>query len=488
LIFWQFGSAKSTYIQQAQAERPQRSYLLILSPPLLSTTKGKFSLVIKYVANLNNNTFIDQNDCQLTLTLMINNLQKHKQILLQLSKLSLSIVTAGLILISCGKNDGIDPSDDPSSMAITSLEPSIGQAGQEVIIKGRNFGTKRSYINVFFGEDRAMVLSVADDQLKVVVPQNAVTSKVRVSLDTLRAYSKNNFTVDNSNAILWNAATRSGAASFVINGKAYVGTGRQSASTLLKDFWEYDPAANSWKRLGDFPSIARGSAYSFMIDNVGYVGGGDAAGNSHNMFAYDVATDTWTPKTPYPNSADLIQVKATTLGGKAYVGFGGTNFDGSKSFYVYDSATDQWTYKSTGYTGPSRSGGISFTLNNKIYIGLGADDNMRTLKDFYSFDPATDTWTKLGDFPGEGKYMAVGFALGNKGYVGTGMELVSGAVRVNNDMWSYESSTDKWTKVSNYGGSPRFGMTALIFGDKAYIGSGQDDYYNGYKDFWVFKP
>ena len=46
--------------------------------------------------------------------------------------------------------------------------------------------------------------------------------------------------------------------------------------------------------------------------------------------------------------------------------------------------------------------------------------NNYDLKDFWEWDQATDVWTRKADFGGIARRDAVGFSIGNKGYIGTG--------------------------------------------------------------------
>ena len=43
--------------------------------------------------------------------------------------------------------------------------------------------------------------------------------------------------------------------------------------------------------------------------------------------------------------------------------------------------------------------------------------------DFWEYDPSTNTWTQKADFGGTARNWAVGFSIGNKGYIGTGYDL-----------------------------------------------------------------
>ena len=41
-----------------------------------------------------------------------------------------------------------------------------------------------------------------------------------------------------------------------------------------KDFWEYDPTANTWTQKADFGGTARKNAVGFSIGTKGYIGTG----------------------------------------------------------------------------------------------------------------------------------------------------------------------------------------------------------------------
>src|SRR4051812_39214727 len=69
--------------------------------------------------------------------------------------------------------------------------------------------------------------------------------------------------------------SRTGAASFSINGKGYTGTGATLGGTLdANDFWEYDPIAGTWSQKADFAGAARRDAVGFSIGDRGYIGTG----------------------------------------------------------------------------------------------------------------------------------------------------------------------------------------------------------------------
>ena len=80
-----------------------------------------------------------------------------------------------------------------------------------------------------------------------------------------------------------------------------------------------------------------------------------------------------------------------------------------------------WT-KKADFAGGERYGAVGFSIDNRGYMGTGLTDPSTNtyLNDFWEYNPVSNTWSQKADFPGEGRQAAVGFSIGNKGYIGTG--------------------------------------------------------------------
>ncbi|MEY3100495.1 MAG: hypothetical protein RIS63_1397, partial [Bacteroidota bacterium] len=127
-------------------------------------------------------------------------------------------------------------------------------------------------------------------------------------------------------------APRREAVSFVIENKAYVGTGN-SAAGLKKDFFVYDPISNSWEQVSDFDGTARHAAVGFSMGNYGFVGTGDDGTLRQDFWMYDPQTDQWIQKANFPGSA-----RAGACGWAAFpVCYLGTGEDADHVFH-----TDLW--------------------------------------------------------------------------------------------------------------------------------------------------
>ena len=57
---------------------------------------------------------------------------------------------------------------------------------------------------------------------------------------------------------------------------------------------------------------------------------------------------------------------------------------------------------------------VGFSIGNKGYVGTGYDNNINYHNDFWEYDPATDTWTQKANFGGGARYGAVGFSIGTR--------------------------------------------------------------------------
>jgi N-acetylneuraminic acid mutarotase len=300
---------------------------------------------------------------------------------------------------------------------------------------------------------------------------------------------------------------RTDAVGFSISGKGYIATGSdKTGPTQLfgykykNDFYEYDPAADVWTKKSDFPGSARTKAIGINIGNKGYVGLGQGSDSLQNDFwCYDPAKDAWNKKADFPWGA-RYGAAGFGIGGFGYVGTGSTYLNGNgpernnNDFYQYDTATDSWS-GNIGFPGVIRVNAVGFSIGNKGYIGTGEINqdipnpplSRGPLLDFYEFDPAGSVWTKKANLGGGTRTGAVGFGIGGKGYVGTGYDLA-----YKNDFWEYDTSTNAWSQKADLPALGREFATGFSIGNKGYIGGGVNggvERTSGWmSDFWEYDP
>lgn len=188
------------------------------------------------------------------------------------------------------------------------------------------------------------------------------------------------------------------------------------------------------------------------------------------------AQGTWKQKAAFPGQTRDGAV-CFTIGNKAYVGPDGVNND----FWEYDPALDKWTRKADFPDSASgRQWAAGFAIRDKGYIGTGAGDFGEILGDFWEYDPQTDKWTRKADIAGKPRAYAAGFAAGGKGYVTTGFDYDTNVPY----LWEYDPASDSWRDKGVFPGGLRCFASAVTCGDKAYVGFGT--YGSERKDFWEY--
>jgi len=273
--------------------------------------------------------------------------------------------------------------------------------------------------------------------------------------------------------------SRGAAIGFSLGNKVYVGMGNDGS--LKKDFWEYAPETDTWTQKADFGGTVRALAVAFSIGSKGYVGTGSDGSMRSDFWEYDPATNTWTQKANVPGGVRMNAV-GFSIGSKGYVGTGwqtGNIFVYRNDFKEYDPTTDTWTAKAD-FPGEGRWGAVGFCIGDKGYIGTGFaiyDDCI----DFWEYDPTTDKWTEKAVFPGPKRSGAFGFSIGSKGYVGTGSYSLT-----YKDFWEYDPATNVWTQKTDFPGDIRDGAIGCSIGSKGFVGTGVDSLQNGKKDFWQY--
>ncbi|TAL60059.1 MAG: hypothetical protein EPN85_08155, partial [Bacteroidetes bacterium] len=144
-------------------------------------------------------------------------------------------------------------------------------------------------------------------------------------------------------------------------------------------------------------------------------------------------------------------------------------------------AQGNWAQKAD-FAGINRHNAVGFSIGQKGYIGTGRPYNiMPAYNDFWEWDKATNVWTQKADFAGAARAYAVGFSIGTKGYIGTGWDGVFGSYY--QDFWEWNQATNTWIQRANFPPGARYDAVGFSMGTKGYIGTGYLPY-AAYQDFW----
>jgi len=144
----------------------------------------------------------------------------------------------------------------------------------------------------------------------------------------------------------------------------------------------------------------------------------------------------------------------------------------------------KWT-QVANFPGLPRESAIGFAIGNKAYVGSGLGDNYY---DFYEYNPSVNTWTARTQFPVTvfERNDAVGFSIGDKGYILTGF--YSDNLK---DVWEFDPVADTWTQKNDFPGVGRLSAAAFSIGNKGYFGTGVTYNSSGQQclqDWWEYDP
>lgn len=287
---------------------------------------------------------------------------------------------------------------------------------------------------------------------------------------------------------------RSGAVVFTIDSKAYIALG-YNGSEYFTDVYEYDLSLGFWKTKAPFPGTPRESAVSFSIGGKGYVGLGynrdEDKEELKDFWEYDPATDTWTQLNDFGGSARYNAV-GFAIGSKGYVGTGndGSNYNGD--FWEYNPDDDSWT-EIVSYPGQKREQATVFIIAGKAYICTGRNNGVTDI-DFWEFDPSAKTWTSRTPTDDESyysvftsavhRYNAVSFTINGMGYIATG---ISSTGVADNTVYQYDPSTQEWTSMQSFEGSARSQAVTFTLDGRVFVGTGASGS-SRFDDIWEFRP
>jgi N-acetylneuraminic acid mutarotase len=255
------------------------------------------------------------------------------------------------------------------------------------------------------------------------------------------------------------------AASFSIGNKGYVGIGHTNGTgfnVVYNDWWEFDPATNSWTQKADYPTGSYGVS-TFVIGNKGYMGGGNVGGG--NFYEYKPITNKWAP---IPNPPTLPDDEtAFVINDKGYV------LD-DFNLYEFDPSNNSWTTKNQIPANGWQTS--SFVIDNKGYLKVN--------NNLYEYKPLLDSWIQRANFPGQATSGSGAFALNNKGYIVCGYN--GSLAAVVSEVWSFDPSSNTWTQETDFPGTSRRFCTSFSIGNKGYFGLGTNG--TNFSDFWEYNP
>lgn len=277
-------------------------------------------------------------------------------------------------------------------------------------------------------------------------------------------------------------SNRTGAFGFSINTKGYIGGGFSQS-----DFWEFDPVNNTWSQKANLPGGAKANAAAFSLSGKGYVGAGQTSGGSptSDFWEYTPATNQWVQKANVPGQS-RTSAFSFSISTKGYIGAGSTISSSLNDVYEYNPATNQWSQKAN-FPGIAKFGHASFSINDFGYVAAGYIGAGASTNELWAYNPTNNTWVQKSSFPGEVRYNGFAFSNSKSGFVFSGTAKTGSWFY--NDVWEYNSLTNSWIVRASFPGNARQLSTGFYLNDRGYFGTGQ---LGGgsfpSQDFWVFDP
>lgn len=96
----------------------------------------------------------------------------------------LLIIIFSLFAVACddGGEEIVDLQSEKRNITVAGISPATGYSGEQLTITGNDFGISKELIKIFIGGDEAEILTCEDEQIVVVVPEEATSGKIAVSI------------------------------------------------------------------------------------------------------------------------------------------------------------------------------------------------------------------------------------------------------------------------------------------------------------------
>ncbi|QOV91957.1 hypothetical protein IPV69_11625 [Humisphaera borealis] len=263
------------------------------------------------------------------------------------------------------------------------------------------------------------------------------------------------FTQLNYSARAANPIARAESLTATYNNRVYTfgGFNQANGPVLRSDY--FDLTTNSWTRIKDLPERLTHVGMTHDAENAyfvgGYVGTGYGYGQvfgSRRVWAYNFATDTYTPLPQLP--------QAYAAGGAALLGrelhyFGGQNANRAdvKVHLVLnlDNPASGWQSGVPIPTARSHMGAVSY--GGRIYAiagQIGNDEGLTTLRTVEIYDPAANAWTNGAMVPAAVSHVtSATFEMGGRILLMGGEAAHGSPVR---GVYAYNPATNAWTTLS----------------------------------------
>ena len=255
---------------------------------------------------------------------------------------------------------------------------------------------------------------------------------------------------------------------FALDSMGYIVAG-ESTEGFTNAFYQYDPSADAWTALDNFPGPARGYTIGDDWDGKAWMGFGlSESGYLNDLWVFDPDSMAWTEKASCPCSA-RTHPAFIAEDDKIFVGLGGGQNGDMNDWWEYDMASDTWSQK-PNFPSSERHHPYQFGIDGLIYVGFG-HNGPNIFNEWYRYDPATEEWDEMATLPAEGRvagsqfiHEGMGYALSGDGDDHNSMET--------GELWQYNPGADSWSAWPEHPGMSRWAPASFVLNDEAYLING----------------
>ncbi len=399
----------------------------------------------------------------------------------------------------------------PEIESISPLKGVIGDTISLVInnLKIMQFSNDNS---VYFGNERAQIISFNPPNVKIIVPDNTPNYPVKIKIQHWgnTAYSDDNFelfpliledfqpktaqrgdtiqiTGQNFSSSRYQNVSISGISTQIIDKtktsfkailqkSSFYSTApiKVQFGSQEKQFTEPLTIDEPWKKLSSYDSDKPVNGITFTIDGKLFFGLSRNYAANKLIWCYHPDEDRWERKNDFPMA--LKETMVFKYEGKVFAGLGrdDTNEYNSK-IWEYNSNTDTWSFfcEIDEIKSSWKGCGYAFNLNDEIFIGFSSK--------FCQLDMKTKEVTLKSDFPGYWGKGSIYFSINGEGYFAPGY-------LGNYPLYRYDPSNDNWDGATRIPGQLGAHPASFELNGKCYIidfGYGVMNVYDPIKDIWT---
>ncbi len=232
--------------------------------------------------------------------------------------------------------------------------------------------------------------------------------------------------------------------------------------------------SQQWDTLAPVPEALTFAVAAVADGKIHVMGGGGTGGATNNHYAYDPATDVWSPRADVPYLAQ--QPAGAAVNGKIHYFGGGYPNTGTPldDHHIYDPTTDNWALAA------------DLTAPRAIHYGVGLDGVLFSLGGqgmanlCQTYDAVNNSWITKNNLPDNSFWYGAHVPTGGSIYRFCG----GGYTAPVNKAHKYNAANDSWAVLPNTPNAVHAIRGAAI-GDKIFLAGGYFDFLDR-DEVWIF--